>query len=129
MNTINFNMSARLQPIVNLMMGGKWKHRCFVIPDNLDKHINVQVECYPRASLKGKYQPDNIVLNIGINSKDDSPSSALNHLRLMMSSIRKTVLISKLHFVEFKFCNNQINCAAKSLRDVKFIQTIPKKDF
>ena len=66
---------------------------------NLDKHPEVQVECYPGASFnhfrnmvtnyKGKSQRENIVLNIGINSKNQDGTSAVNQLRNMVSSIRR----------------------------------------
>jgi len=118
---------------------------------NLDKHPEVQVECYPGANFnhfrtmvskymfKGKSQPDNIVLNIGINSKDANPASVCNQLRNMISSLRKTFPKSKLYFVELNFsnrllasqksCLNQINLAIKSLRDVKIIPAIAASDF
>jgi hypothetical protein len=118
---------------------------------NLDKHPDVQVECYPGANFnhfrtmvtkykfKGKSQPDNIVLNIGINSKDQLIASVSNQLRNMISSIRKTFPKSKLYFVELNFsntlttcqksCLNQINLAVKTLRDVKIIPAIPACDF
>ena len=66
---------------------------------NLDKHSEVQVECYPGASFnhfrnmvtnyKGKSQPENIVLKIGINSRNQDGTSAVNKLRNMVSSIRR----------------------------------------
>ena len=40
------------------------------------------------TNYKGKSQPENILLNIGINSKNQDGTSAVNQLRNMVSSIR-----------------------------------------
>ena len=57
---------------------------------NLDKHPEVQVECYPGANYNhlrnmvtyynGKSQHENIVLNIDINPKIQNGTSAVNQL-------------------------------------------------
>ena len=116
---------------------------------NLDKHPEVQVECYPGATFnhfrnmvtnyKGKSQPENIVLNIGINSKNQDGTSAVNQLRNMISSIRRRFPRANIYFIELNFsdrllasqksCLNQINLAAKSIRDVKIIPALPAGDF
>ena len=80
---------------------------------NLDKHPEVQVECYPGASFnhfrnmvtnyKGKSQPENIVLNIGINSRNQDGTSAVNKLRNMVSSIRRGFPRANMYFIELNF--------------------------
>ncbi|XP_041350844.1 uncharacterized protein LOC121369825 isoform X2 [Gigantopelta aegis] len=116
---------------------------------NLDTHPEVQVECYPGANFnhfrtmasnyKGKSQPETIVLNIGINSKDQNPTSAINQLRNMISSIRKCFPRSKILFIELNFsdrllasqktCLNQINLAAKTMRNIQIIPALHACDF
>ena len=116
---------------------------------NLDKHPEVQVECYPGANFnhfrnlvtnyKGKSQPENIVVNIGINTRNQNGTSAVNQLRNMVSSIRKRFPRAKIFFIELAFsdrllaskksCLNQINLAAKTIRDIKIIPALPAADF
>ena len=97
---------------------------------NLDKHPKVEVECYPDANFnhvrnmvtnyKGKSQPENIVLNIGINSKYQNGTSTVSQLRNMISSIRKRCPITNVYLIDL---------AAKSLRDIKIIPALPAGDF
>ena len=80
---------------------------------NLDKHPEVQVECYPGANFnhfrnlvtnyKGKSQPENIVVNIGINTRNQNGTSAVNQLRNMISSIRKRFPRAKIFFYRAGF--------------------------
>ena len=112
---------------------------------NLDKHPEVQVECDPGAKFnhfrnmvtnyKGKSQPENIVLNIGINSKHQDGTSAVNQLRNMISSIRRRFPRANKYFIELHFlasqksCLNQINLTAKTIRDIKIIPALTAGDF
>ena len=91
------------------------------------------------TNYKGKSQPENIVLNIGINSKNQDGTSVVNQLRNMISSIRRRFPRANMYFIELNFsdrllasqksCLNQINLAAKSIRDVKIIPALPAADF
>ena len=112
---------------------------------NLDKHPEVQVECYPGANFnhfrnlvtnyKGKSQPENIVVNIGINARNQN----VNQLQNMVSSIRKYFSRANIYFIELAFsywllarqksCLNQINFAAKTIKDIKIIPALPAGDF
>ena len=90
-------------------------------------------------NYKGKSQRENIVLNIGINSKNQDGTSAVNQLRNMVSSIRRRFPRANMYFIELnvsdqrlasqKSCLNQINLAEKSIRDVKIIPALPAGDF
>ena len=70
----------------------------------------MQVECYPGANFnhfrnmvtnyKNKSQPENIVLNTGINYKNQDGTSAVNQLRNMVSSIRRRFHRENLYFIE-----------------------------
>ena len=83
------------------------------------------------TNYKGKSQPENIVLNIGINSKNQDGTSAVNQLRKMVSSIRRRFPRANMYFIELNFSDrllasqisslNQFNLAAKSIRDIKII--------
>ena len=112
---------------------------------NLDKHHEVQIECYPGANFnhfwtmvtyyKGKYQPENIVLNININSNDKNGTNAVNQLRNKISSIRIRFQRSSLYFMELnvsdrcvasqKTCLTQISLVAKPIRDIQIITSFP----
>ena len=91
------------------------------------------------TNYKGKSQPENIVLNIGINSKNQDGTSAVNQLRNMVSSIRRRFPRANMYFIELKFsdrllasqksCLNQINLAAKSIKDIKIIPALPAGKF
>ena len=91
------------------------------------------------TNYKGKSQPENIVLNIGINSKNQDGTSAVNELRNMVSSIRRRFPRANMYFIELnisdrllasqKSCLNQINLAAKSISDIKIIPALPTGDF
>ena len=91
------------------------------------------------TNYKGKSQPENIVLNIGINFKNQDGTSAVNKLRNMVSSIRRRFPRANMYFIELNFsdrllanqksCLNQINLAAKSIRDIKIIPVLPAGDF
>ena len=55
------------------------------------------------TNYKGKSQPENIVLNIGINSKNQDGTTAVNQLRNMVSSIRRRFPRANMYFIELNF--------------------------
>ena len=116
---------------------------------NLDPHPDMQVECYPGAkfshfrTMANKYKdsshPETIVLNIGINQKNVDQNESEKQLRNMMSSIRKKIPSSKIHFIELNYsdtlsakekdCLNHINSIVKAMRDIQIIPAVPQKHF
>ena len=72
------------------------------------------------TNYKGKSQPENIVLNIGINSKYQNGTSTVSQLRNMISSIRKRCPITNLYLIDL---------AAKTLINIKIIPALPAADF
>jgi hypothetical protein len=101
---------------------------------DLDVHPDIQVECYPGAALSHfrtmamRHQdgpsPEKIILNIGINSKNEHPTKASSHLRFMAREFKNTFPNAELHFAEINFsdslsdrqryCLKRINESARS---------------
>ena len=61
------------------------------------------------TNYKGKSQPENIVLNIGINSKYQNGTNTVSQLRNMVSSIRKRFPRVNIYFIELFASKNLVS--------------------
>jgi hypothetical protein len=117
---------------------------------NVKPHSDTQIACYPGAKLchartivkkyMDSYQPEKIIINIGINDKDEPMSVTAQRVQLLFSTIRSKFPDAKVYFTKLNYSQHLtakqkrtlafINSSVESLRiKVSVIPSLPISDF